>query len=290
MRYLLFAFSLLLLPMSPARAEVNIGIGIGFPSIDIGIDVPYYPQLVRVPGYPVYYDPRANSNYFFYDGEYWVYQDDNWYASDWYDGPWDEVQPEYVPSFILRVPVRYYRDRPSYFRGWRRDAAPRWGSHWGGDWTSRRQGWDRWDRRAIPSAAPLPTYQRRYSGDNYPREARQRSSIRSANYDYRAHDPVTLQHSSRRDERDNGHWRDRQQHGQQVPVERDSIQLQPGPPQSRPAVPAGRDVREDQNRNSDGGRDDGGHWRTDGGNNADQRGDRGQRHSDNRNDDDGERD
>ena len=50
MRYLLFAFSLLLLPMSPARAEVNIGIGIGFPSIDIGIDVPYYPQLVRVPG------------------------------------------------------------------------------------------------------------------------------------------------------------------------------------------------------------------------------------------------
>ena len=36
--------------------------------------------------------------------------------------------------------------------------------------------------------------------------------------------------------------------------------------------------------------DDGGHWRTDRGDNADQRGDRGHHRSDNRNDDDGERD
>ena len=42
-------------------------------SVNIGVNLPVYPQLVRVPGYPVYYAPQVNSNYFFYDGMYWVY-------------------------------------------------------------------------------------------------------------------------------------------------------------------------------------------------------------------------
>ena len=29
-------------------------------------------------------------------------------------------------------------------------------------------GWDRWDRSAVPVPAPLPTYQRQYSGNRYP--------------------------------------------------------------------------------------------------------------------------
>ena len=41
-----------------------------------------------VPGYPVYYAPGLVSNYFFNDGMYWVYQDDNRYASSWHNGPW----------------------------------------------------------------------------------------------------------------------------------------------------------------------------------------------------------
>src|ERR1700751_749063 len=76
-------------------------------SVSIGINFPVYPQLVRVPGYPVYYAPQVNSNYFFYDGMYWVYAGDNWYASSWYNGPWELVTPEAVPLFVLRVPVRY---------------------------------------------------------------------------------------------------------------------------------------------------------------------------------------
>ena len=77
--------------------------------------LPAYPELVRVPGYPVYYAPQLNSNFFFYDGMYWVYQRDNWYASSWYNGPWGMVGPESVPLFVLRVPVRYYRTPPAYF-------------------------------------------------------------------------------------------------------------------------------------------------------------------------------
>ena len=132
--------SMVLLAASSANAQVSVGIAL--PGISIGVNVPVYPQLVRVPGHPVYYDPRANSNYFFFDGLYWVYHDDTWYESTWYNGPWYVAEPDLVPQYLLRVPVRYYRQPPQYFRGWRADAPPRWGDHWGRDWQERRRGWD----------------------------------------------------------------------------------------------------------------------------------------------------
>lgn len=189
MRYPAIALSLLLCPLISAHAQISVGIGL--PSVNIGINVSAYPYLVPVPGYPVYYDPRANWNYFFYDGLYWVYQADNWYASSWYNGPWQLVEPETVPLFVLRVPVRYYRQPPVYFRGWRDDAPPHWGEHWGRDWEARRSGWDRWDRRSAPRAAPLPSYQRQYSGDRYPHAAEQQHSIQAEHYRYQPREAVT---------------------------------------------------------------------------------------------------
>jgi hypothetical protein len=189
---LLLALSMLLGPVTSAHAQISVDIGV--PGIHIGINLPVYPALVRVPGYPVYYDPRANANYFFYDGLYWVYQGDNWYASSWYNGPWQLVRPESVPLWVLRVPVRYYRQPPAYFRGWRADAPPRWGEHWGRDWEARHGGWDRWDRRSAPRPAPLPLYQRQYSGNRYPRTAAQQHSIRSEHYRYQPRETVTQQH------------------------------------------------------------------------------------------------
>jgi len=177
----------LALMTSPLLAAAQVSVQIGLPGIDIGINQPVYPQLVQVPGYPVYYDPGARSNYFFYDGMYWVYAGDNWYASSWYDGPWALVAPQVVPVFLLRVPVRYYRHPPAYFRGWVSDAPPRWGDHWGNDWESHRRGWDRWDRANAPRPAPLPVYQREYSGTRYP-HPEQQQVIRSQNYSYRARD------------------------------------------------------------------------------------------------------
>ncbi|HEX9418067.1 MAG TPA: hypothetical protein VGA81_03370 [Methylomirabilota bacterium] len=89
----------------PATAQVSVSIGV--PSIDIGIHLPALPALTLVPGSPVYYAPSVDGNFFFYDGMYWVYQNDNWYSSSWYSGPWALVDPEIVPPFILQVPVRY---------------------------------------------------------------------------------------------------------------------------------------------------------------------------------------
>ena len=84
MRHLLIVLPILLGTFTGAHAQFSMDINV--PGISIGINVPIFPQLAQVPGYPVYYDPRANSNYFFYDGLYWVYQDDNWYESSWYNG------------------------------------------------------------------------------------------------------------------------------------------------------------------------------------------------------------
>ena len=191
MRYLIIVLWVLFGSMSSAIAQVSIGIGL--PSVNIGINLGGYPQLVQVPGYPVYYAPQLTSNYFFYDGLYWVYEGDNWYASSWYNGPWGRVGPQSVPLYMLRVPVRYYRQPPGYFRGWRADAPPRWGEHWGHEWSQQRRGWDRWDHASAPRPAPLPTYQRQYSGDRYPRGEQQRE-LHSQNYRYQPRDAVVRQH------------------------------------------------------------------------------------------------
>jgi hypothetical protein len=195
MRYILLVLWILLWPVTPAVAQVSIGIGL--PGVSIGINLPVYPELVRVPNYPVYYAPRLGANYFFYDGMYWVYEGDNWYASSWYNGPWGAVGPQYVPLYLLRIPVRYYRNPPAYFHGWRRDAPPRWGEHWGHQWEQQRGGWDKWDRKSAPAPAPLPAYQRRYREDRYPR-VEQQPALHGRNYRYQPREPVVQQHYQER--------------------------------------------------------------------------------------------
>jgi len=191
MRYLLIVFCMLLGSATSTMAQLSIGIRV--PGLSIGINQSVFPELVRVPGYPVYYAPRLNWNFFFYDGMYWVYQGDNWYMSSWYNGPWGLVAPEFVPYFILRIPVRYYRAPPPFFYGWRPDAPPRWGEHWGHEWEQQRRGWDKWDRHLVPAPAPLPSYQRPYSGERYP-DAEQQRPLHNQHYRYQPHEPLVRQH------------------------------------------------------------------------------------------------
>jgi hypothetical protein len=167
--------------LSPAPAQISIDVGV--PSAGIGLDIQQYPTLVPVPEYPAYYAPGLDSNLFFYDGQYWVYAQDNWYTSSWYNGPWDFVPPEAVPDFILRIPLLYYRRPPPYFSGWGRESPPHWGEHWGREWENRRRGWNHWDRRDVPGRAPPPSYQRNYSHEHYPRADEQRA-LRERNYRY----------------------------------------------------------------------------------------------------------
>jgi len=201
MQNIRFGFIALWMLLGTANAAVaGVSIGIGLPNVNIGINLPAYPDLVPVPGYPVYYAPGFAGNYFFYDGMYWVYQNDNWYASTWYNGPWGYVDPMSVPLYVLRVPISYYRQPPTYFRGWHSDAPPRWGDHWGHSWEQRRSGWNHWNRGAAPRPAPLPVYQRQYAGNRYPR-AEQQSAIRSEQYHYQPRDKVVREHFKQTDKK-----------------------------------------------------------------------------------------
>ena len=231
MRKLICVLLVSLGSIAPALAEVNFS---------IGINVPVYPQLVQVPGYPVYYAPQLNANYFFYDGLYWVYDGENWYASQWYNGPWEFVAPEAVPLYILRVPVRYYHRPPGYFDAWSANAPPRWDQHWGRAWAERRRGWDRWNRSAVPPPAPLPTYQRQYAGNRYPRPDQQ-IVLQSQNYRYWPHDTVAQRYYRTQE----AQAPQRQVQPPQYPSERRQYG---GPPAAQYAqeAPRGRGYREDR--------------------------------------------
>ncbi|MBU5635217.1 hypothetical protein KOM00_00545 [Geomonas sp. Red69] len=200
LRYGFIVLGLLFCLTTTATASVSVGIGIGLPNVSIGLNLGGYPDLRPIPGYPVYYAPNVYGNYFFYDGMYWAFWDDNWYASSWYNGPWALVDPYAVPVYLLRVPVRYYRQPPVYFRGWGPDRPPRWGQHWGRGWEQRRHGWDRWDRSRAPRRAPLPTYQRSYTGDRYPSVDQQRRLHRES-YRYEPKNTTVRKHLREVDQR-----------------------------------------------------------------------------------------
>ncbi|HTO70880.1 MAG TPA: hypothetical protein VMR31_13550 [Myxococcota bacterium] len=188
------AVGLLLCAAAPSPARAAVSVSIGAPSIDIGIHFGALPALTVVPGTPVYYAPSVDANFFFYDGMYWVYQGDHWYASSWYNGPWALVDPEIVPVFILQVPVRYYRRPPEFFHGWARNAAPHWDEHWGHDWAGHHVAWSHVDKSHVPRPAPIPAYQRKYKGNTYPQVEQQRALHTVKNYKYEPREPVVRDH------------------------------------------------------------------------------------------------
>ena len=147
---------------APARAQL---------SVSIGIELPVRPRLAQVPGYPVYYAPQVDSNYFYYGGRYWVYAGDGWYAGRGYNGPWQRLGPGQVPLPLLQVPVRYYRAPPRAFEGWRPDEAPRWGEHGSPRWAGPHPGGEGRGGRARPA----PDEQAAWHGGD-PQGERQRNA------------------------------------------------------------------------------------------------------------------
>jgi hypothetical protein len=101
---------------TPAHAaDVHVGINIGIPAPP-AIVVPSPPRLVVVPSTPaVQYAPDVGANFFFYGGQYYTYNDGNWFIASAYNGPW--VYARHVPRPLLVVPARYYHAPPRYYGG-----------------------------------------------------------------------------------------------------------------------------------------------------------------------------
>ena len=57
----LIVMGMLLISAGPVAAQ-QVSIGIWSPNVSIGINLPLYPDLVPVPGYPVYYAPGLEPN------------------------------------------------------------------------------------------------------------------------------------------------------------------------------------------------------------------------------------
>jgi hypothetical protein len=188
MKRILLAALLFLSSIFPAAAQEYY---------DIDVDVPQYPEMQPVPDSPVYYAPGVDSNYFFYDGTYWDYYNDRWYASPWYNGPWSYVDPIYIPTYVLWVPISYYHRHPGYWHGWNVNGPPHWSQHWGSEWQARHNDYYRGSSRGN-TRAPLPDYQRGYSRANYPRGVQQQGMLHSQNYAYRPQERVVQQHYQQR--------------------------------------------------------------------------------------------
>jgi hypothetical protein len=107
-------------------------------NVDIGIRLPRDPRLVIIPDTPVYYAPNVDANYFRYGKDYWVFKDGQWYVARKSRGPWSRVEHERVPTPILRVPVRYYRDAPQDWRDHAPHHPPRWEPQYGRQWDEER--------------------------------------------------------------------------------------------------------------------------------------------------------
>lgn len=132
------------------------------------------------------------------------------------------------------------------------------GHYWGPRWETRHRDWDRWDRNRAPRPAPLPSYQREYSGERYP-DRQQQHEIRERNYPYQP-DRSGYEHRSRdvdlnrgpdQDHERNGSWEgnrrgnsDRQQPGYEYRPDANpatNVQRERPPQSPRYSIPQSRE-------------------------------------------------
>jgi hypothetical protein len=148
MKRLLAAFLLVAASALPAAAQTYSDIDVDLPSVPGDAAGP---ELARLLGARL-----STRTTFFYDGLFWDFHHDLWHWSAWYNGPWAVADPVYVPTYVLWVPIYYYRKPPHYFHSWKPDRPPRWAEHWGRDWQARHNQVFQGPRGQV-ARAPLPT-------------------------------------------------------------------------------------------------------------------------------------
>jgi hypothetical protein len=109
---LVAAAAILAITTSATAQDVKINIGLGVPPIVLTAP----PQLVVVPGTPVYYAPEVSANLFFYKGRYYTVANGVWAMAPAYGGPWAVIQIGQVPAPVVAVPVEYYKIPPGQLK------------------------------------------------------------------------------------------------------------------------------------------------------------------------------
>jgi hypothetical protein len=110
---MLAAVAAMLVPAASVKAaDVKINIGLGVPPIVLTAP----PQLVVVPGTPVYYAPDVSANLFFYKRRYYTVANGVWAMAPAYNGPWAVIETGQVPTPVVAVPVQYYKIPPGQLK------------------------------------------------------------------------------------------------------------------------------------------------------------------------------
>lgn len=116
------AAALLVTATSATALDVKINIGLGVPPLVLTAP----PQLVMVPGTPVYYAPDVSANLFFYKGRYYTVANGVWSRVSAYSGPWVVIQLGQVTAPVVAVPVEYYKIPPGQLK---KHGPPPWAGH-----------------------------------------------------------------------------------------------------------------------------------------------------------------
>jgi hypothetical protein len=106
------AVAMLFSGASATASDVKINIGLGVPPLVLTAP----PQLVVVPGTPVYYAPDVSANLFFYKGRYYTVANGVWAMAPAYTGPWAVIQIGQVPAPVVAVPAEYYKIPPGQLK------------------------------------------------------------------------------------------------------------------------------------------------------------------------------
>jgi hypothetical protein len=112
---ILMAAAVCLSQAGPALAD-SLSIGVQTDSLSLGINIGAPPQVVIVPGTPVYQAPSLPYNYFVYRHRYYLFHQGMWLSAAHYNGPWTVIALERVPQPILVVPVNYYKVPPGHWK------------------------------------------------------------------------------------------------------------------------------------------------------------------------------
>jgi hypothetical protein len=114
------------LPIATGMALATVVLFTSLASARVTFNIEIQPQLVPVPGLPVYYAPELPQNYFSFGGQYYLFSDGVWYVAPTFRGPWVFLPLANVPPPLLSVPVEFYR---APIHGWRRGGPPPWARH-----------------------------------------------------------------------------------------------------------------------------------------------------------------
>jgi hypothetical protein len=109
---LVAATAMLFSGTSATASDVKINIGLGVPPLVLTAP----PQLVVVPGTPVYYAPDVQANLFVYKARYYTVTNGVWSMAPAYNGPWAVIQIGQVPAPVVAVPVEYYKIPPGQLK------------------------------------------------------------------------------------------------------------------------------------------------------------------------------